>query len=85
MEIEEEWGFSFARSIIRGSFSIVFSYKVKAHRHVSFFVWTVGWNKILTGDNLRLRSFDFVDWYIIASRNLVTTDIHLLHYNKMVK
>ena len=25
-------------------------------------VWTAVWNKILTGDNLRGRGMDFVDW-----------------------
>ena len=29
---------------------------------VSFFVWCVAWNKILTGDNLRLRGLDFFLW-----------------------
>ena len=26
------------------------------------FVWTATWDRILTGDNLQLRGFDFVDW-----------------------
>ena len=35
---------------------------MKAPRRVSFFVWTVAWNKILTGDNMKNKGFDFVDW-----------------------
>ena len=48
-----------------GSSSVVFPWKgiwkVKAPRRVSFFVWTAVWDRILTGDKLRLRGFDFVD------------------------
>ena len=48
-----------------GSSSIVFPWKgiwkFKAPRRVSFFVWIVAWDKILTGDNLQSRGFDFVD------------------------
>lgn len=50
---------------LRASPSIVFPWKAiwgaKAPRQVSFFVWCVTWNRILTGDNLRLRGLDFVD------------------------
>ena len=50
---------------LRDSPSIVFPWKgiwrVKAPRWVSFFVWCAAWNKIPTGDNLRLRRLDFVD------------------------
>ena len=49
--------------------SVVFPWKgiwrVKVPRRVSLFVWCVAWNKILTGDNLRLRGLDFVDWCIM--------------------
>ena len=31
------------------------------HLGVSFFVWTVAWDRILRGDNLRSRGFDFVN------------------------
>ena len=45
--------------------SIVFPWKgiwrVKAPRQVSFFVWCVAWNKILTGDTLILRKLVLVD------------------------
>ena len=41
-------------------------WRVKVPRRVSFFVWCVAWNKILTGDNLRLRGLDFVDWCIMC-------------------
>ena len=50
---------------LRGSSSIVFLGKVfgkaKAPRRVFIFVWIVTWNRIFTGDNLRLTGFDFVD------------------------
>ena len=36
-------------------------WKVKAPQGVFFFVWTAAWDKILMGDILRLRGFDFVD------------------------
>ena len=36
-------------------------WKVKALQRVSFFVWTVVWDRILIGDNLRGRGMDFVD------------------------
>ena len=37
--------------------------------HVSFFVWKATWEKILTGDILRCRGFDFVDWCIMCRCN----------------
>ena len=46
---------------------------------VSFFVWFVAWNKILIGDNLRLRGFDFVDWCIMCHQCGETVDYLLLH------
>ena len=50
---------------LHGSSLVVFPWKdiwkIKVPRRVSFFVWTVAWDKILTGDNLQVRSFDFVD------------------------
>ena len=50
---------------LHGSSSVVFPWKgiwkVKAPRRASFFVWTATWDRILTGDNLWLRGFDFVD------------------------
>ena len=55
---------------LRGSFFVVFPWKciwkVEAPRRVFFFVWTVAWNRILMGDNLLLRRFDFVDWCIMC-------------------
>ena len=55
---------------LRDSPPIVFPWKaiwrVKATRRVSFFVWCVAWNKILTTDNLRLRRLDFVDRCIMC-------------------
>ena len=55
---------------LHGSSSIVFPWKgiwkVKASRRVSFFVWTVAWDRILTGDNLRFKGFNLVDWCIMC-------------------
>ena len=49
---------------LRSPLPIIFPWKgvwkVKALRHVSFFVWTAVWDRILTGNNLRGR-WDFVD------------------------
>ena len=69
---------------LRDSPSIVFPWKgiwrVKAPRRVSFFVWCVAWNKILTGDNLRrLRGLDFVDWCIMCRHCGEMVDHLLLH------
>ena len=45
---------------LQGPLPIIFPWKgiwkVKAPRRVSFFVWTVTWDKILTGDNLRVEA-----------------------------
>ena len=69
---------------LRAPPSIVFPWKgiwrVKAPRLVSFFVWRVAWNKILTGDNLRrLRGLDFVDWSIMCRHCGEMVDHLLLH------
>ena len=70
---------------LRNSPSIVFPWKaiwkVKAPRRVSFVVWCVAWNKILTGDNLRLGRF-FVDWCIMC-RHSGETVAHLLFHCEM--
>ena len=44
------------------------------------FVWTAVWDRILTGDNLRGRRLDFVDW--LCRSNGETVDHLLLHYEK---
>ena len=68
---------------LRDSPSIVFRWKgiwrVKAPRQVSFFIWCVAWNKILTGDNSRLRRLVLVDWCIICRHCEETVDHLLLH------
>ena len=68
---------------LKDSHSTVFTWKAiwraKAPRRVSFFVWCVAWNKILTGDNLRLRRLDFVDWCIMCRHCGETVDHLLLH------
>ena len=68
---------------LRYSPSIGFSWKAiwkaKAPRRVSFFVWCVAWNKILMGDNLRLRRLIFVDRCIMCRHCGETVD-HLLLY-----
>ena len=71
---------------LQGSSSVVFPWKciwkVKAHQLVSFFV-CIAWNKILTGDNLKFRSFDFVNWCIMCCRSGETVDHLLLHCEKV--
>ena len=57
-------------------------WKVKALRRVSFFVWTAVWDKILTGDNLRGRGMDFVDWCIMCRCNGEMVDHLPLHCGK---
>ena len=54
-------------------------WKVKAPRRVSFFVWCVVWNKILTGDNLKLRKLVSVDWCIMCRLCGETVDHLFLH------
>ncbi|KAL0010663.1 hypothetical protein SO802_005771 [Lithocarpus litseifolius] len=72
-----------------GSSSVVFPckgiWKVKASRHVSFFVWTAVWDRILTGDNMRLRGFDFVDRCIMCRGCGETVDHLLLHSGKALR
>ena len=53
-------------------------WKVKTPTQVSFFVW----NKIRTGDNLRGRGMDFVDWCIMCRCSGETVDHLLFHYGK---
>ena len=71
---------------LHGSSFVVFPWKgiwkVKAPRRVSFFVWTAAWDRILTGGNLRLRGFDFVDWCIMCRCCGETVDSLLLHCEK---
>ena len=57
-------------------------WKVKVPRRVSFFVRTAVWDRILTGDNLRGRMMDFVDWCIMCRCNGKTVDHLLLHCGK---
>ena len=75
---------------LRGSFSLVFPWKgvkerclkVKAPQRVSFFVWTVAWDKIPRGDNLRRRGLDFVVWCVMCHFCRETLDHLLLHCEK---
>ena len=66
---------------LRSPLPIIFPWKgvwkVKARWCVFFFVWTAVWDKILTGDNLRGRGMDFVDWCIVCRCNRETVN-HLL-------
>ena len=68
---------------LRNSLPIIFSWKgiwkVKVPQHVSFFVWTAIWDRILTGDNLRGRRMNFVFWCIMCRCNGETVD-HLFLY-----
>ena len=69
-----------------GSSSAVFPqkgiWKVKAPCCVSFFFWIVAWDRILTGDNLRLRGYDFVYWRIMCRCCSEIVDHLLLHCGK---
>ena len=71
---------------LRDSPSIVLPWKAiwnaKAPRQVSLFVGCVAWNKILTGDNLRLRRLVFVNWCIMCRHCKETVD-HLLFHCEM--
>ena len=71
---------------LRSHLPIIFPWKgvwkVKAPRRVSFLVWIVVWDKILTGDNLRGRGRDFVDWCIMCHYNEKTVDHLRLHCGK---
>ena len=71
---------------LHGSYFVVFPWKgiwkVKAPRRVSFFVWTAACDRILTGDNLWLRGFDFVDWCIMCRCCGETVDHLLLNCGK---
>ena len=72
---------------LRGPLPIIFPWKgiwkVMTPQRVSFFVWMTTWDKIPTGDNLRGRGLDFVDWCIMCRRNRETVD-HLLLYCEKV-
>ena len=69
-----------------GSSSVVFPrkgiWKVQTPKHVSLFVRRVAWDRILTGDNLRSRGFEFVDWCIMCRCGRDTVDHLLLHCGK---
>ena len=71
---------------LRNSSSIVFPWKgiwkVKAPQCVSFFVWTVAWNRVLTGDYLWGRGFYFVDWCVMCHCCGKIVDHLLLHCGK---
>ena len=62
---------------LRGPLPIIFSWK-----GIWKVNWTAAWDKILTGDNLRGRGFDFVDWCIMCRCNGETVDHMLLHCEK---
>ena len=68
---------------LRGPLPIIFPWKgiwkVKAPTHVSFFVWSAAWEKILTGDTLRCKGFDFIDCCILCRSNGETANHLLLH------
>ena len=45
-------------------------------------MWTAVWDRILTGDNLRGRRIDFIDWCIMCRCHGETVDHLLLHCGK---
>ena len=57
-------------------------WKVKVPWRVSFFVWIAVWDRILRGNNLRVRRMDFVDWCIMFQCNGETIDHLFLHCGK---
>ena len=71
---------------LHGSSSVVFPWKgiwkVKTPRCVSFFVWIAAWDRILMGNNLQVRGFDFVDWCIMCHCCGETMNHLLLHCGK---
>ena len=71
---------------LQGPLSIVFSWKgvwkVKAPHWVPFFVWAAAWDKIVTGDNLKIRGFAFVDWCVMCNCCEEIVDHLLLHCEK---
>ena len=71
---------------LHGFSSVVFPWKgiwkFKALRRVSFFVWIAAWDRILMGDNLWLKGFDFVDWCIMCRCCGEIVDHLLLHCEK---
>ena len=71
---------------LHGSSSIVLPWKgiwkVKALRCVSFFVWIVVWDRILTSDNLQRRGFDFINWCTMCHCCREIVDHLLLHCKK---
>ena len=89
MKVDKKRGFyhPFIWPKLHVSSSVVFSWKgtrkVKAPQRVSFFLWTTAWDRILTRDNLWLRSFDFVDWSIMCHCCGETVDHLLLHCEKV--
>ena len=56
--------------------------KLKALQRVYFFVWTIAWGKILTGDNFRIRGFAFVDCCVMCHCCSEFVDHLLLHCAK---
>ena len=88
MDFEEQWKFDirFYYNALRDISSITFPWKgiwgVKAPRRVSFFVWIVAWNKILIGDNMKNKGFDFVDWCCMCRYCGETVDHLLIHCEK---
>ena len=77
IEVDEGWGFWYPFIFLWNSI-----WKVKAPCCVSFFVWTVVWDRILTGDNLESRGFDFIDWCIMCHCCGETMGHFLLHCEK---
>ena len=74
--------FYFVMQMWSNSFMFICYFFVMAPRRVSCFIWTVIWDRILTGDNLRSRLFDFVDWCIVCRCCGEVVDHLLLHCGK---
>ena len=52
---------------------------------VLFFVWAAAWNKIVTGENLKIRGFAFVDWCVMCNCCGEIVNHLLLHCEKAHK
>ena len=79
-----DWGRSFYLFINLFTYLVLLMHMILylVPTHVSFFVWTATWEKILTGDILWCRGFNFVDWCIMCHCNGETVNHLLLHCEK---
>ena len=58
---------------------------MKALRHVSFFVWTAAWGRVLTTDHLRKSGCTIMDWCCLCECNGKSVDHLLLHCGEVFR